>query len=93
MRKPDRTFEVVIKPTYPPSAPRGRREPRAKPPASIANYAHLIIRKDGVLCTVCGEVDPVHGGESGTPLPSMLAGYFGCMRRHPPEKHERVFGR
>lgn len=93
MRKPDRTFHVVMRETYPPSAPRGRRMPRAKAPGKIAVYAHLIARKDGVLCTVCGELEPVHGGESGTPLPSLLAGYFGSMRRHPPEKHERVFGR
>jgi hypothetical protein len=50
---------------------------------------NLIVRKDGVLCTVCGEIEPVHPGESGTPLASLLIGYKGVIRRHPPERHER----
>lgn len=50
--------------------------------------AHLVVRKDGVLCTVCFEIEPVHPGESGTPLPSLLVGYDGVMKRHPPSKHE-----
>lgn len=54
--------------------------------------AHLIVRRNGVLCTFCGEVEPVHPGESGTPLPSFLIGLEGVKRRHPPKWHPRREG-
>ncbi len=47
---------------------------------------HLIARKDGVLCTVCATVVPVHPGD-GTPLPSLLLGYARVVADHPAEKH------
>jgi hypothetical protein len=49
--------------------------------------AHLIARKDGVLCTVCATVVPVHPGD-GTPLPSLLLGYARVVQDHPAKKHE-----
>jgi hypothetical protein len=49
----------------------------------LANSVHLVVRKDGVLCTRCGTTDPVHPGD-GTPLPSFVLGLAGCAERHPP---------
>lgn len=54
--------------------------------------AHLIARRDGVLCAICGELEPVHMGE-GTPLPSLLNGYEDCKRRHPGRPHQKLWGR
>lgn len=49
---------------------------------------HLIARTDGVLCTVCGEIEPIHPGKSGTPIPSLLHGYRNAVSRHPEAKHD-----
>jgi len=49
---------------------------------------HLLIRKDGVLCTKCGTLEPVHAGH-GTVMVALLHGYAGVLKRHPPESHER----
>jgi hypothetical protein len=54
--------------------------------------AHLVARRDGVLCTVCGEQEPIHTGD-GTPLPALLIAYGQLLIRHPAKKHRRVHGR
>jgi len=68
-----------------------------KPIASLASVleplltvesGHLHIRKDGVLCLVCGTLEPVHAGH-GTMLVALLHGYAGVLKRHPPEPHQR----
>lgn len=50
---------------------------------------HLIVRKDGVLCTECAAVLPVHPGESGTPLGTFLIALEMVARRHPAKPHEK----
>lgn len=50
----------------------------------VENSSHLVVRKNGVLCTRCGTIDPVHPG-NGTPLPSFLVGLHGYVTRHPPK--------
>lgn len=45
------------------------------------NLAHLIVRKDHVLCTRCYEVVPVHAG-NGTPMGSLLLAYKSLERKH-----------
>lgn len=62
-----------------------------KTKAKKTEGAHLIARKDGVLCTICGELEPVHMGD-GTPLPSLLNGYEDCKRRHPAKPHQKLWG-
>jgi len=52
--------------------------------------AHLIARRDGLLCTICGQLDPIHMGASGVPLPSLLIAYKAALRRHPGSPHEKV---
>jgi len=59
--------------------------------AGATDFAHLIARKDGVLCTVCGAIEPVGPGESGTPIPSLVLGYEGCKRRHPRRPHKNLW--
>lgn len=56
--------------------------------ASVKSAGHLLVRKDGVLCTVCGAVAPVHPG-NGTPLPSIIHGYQTVVRQHPAARHDR----
>ena len=50
--------------------------------------ANLLVRRDGLLCTVCGELEPIHPGD-GTPLPAMLHAFKSATRRHPQAKHGR----
>jgi len=48
--------------------------------------AHLIVRKDHVLCTICGCIEPVHPGD-GTPLPTFVIALMLLVGRHPQTKH------
>lgn len=48
--------------------------------------SHLLARKDGVLCAVCLEIEPVYCGD-GTPVSSLVEGYRVVARRHPRNKH------
>lgn len=54
--------------------------------------SHLLVRSDGVLCTVCGILEPVHAGDA-TPMPALIEGFMNVLRRHPATKHPREFGR
>lgn len=51
---------------------------------------HLVARHDGLLCTICGQLDPIHVGASGTPLPSLMIAYKAAIRRHPGHPHKKV---
>ena len=51
---------------------------------------HLIVRRDGVLCTVCADVLPVHPGESGTPLGTFVYALEKLARDHPPTPHQKI---
>lgn len=42
---------------------------------------HLLVRKEGVLCTNCFVTEPVHCG-SGTPMDTMLIAFDMLARRH-----------
>lgn len=48
--------------------------------------ANLIVRRDGVICSICGDLVPVHPGD-GTPLPALLVALEDVRRRHPDRKH------
>jgi hypothetical protein len=50
---------------------------------------HLIVRKDGVLCTSCATVLPIHPGESGTPLGTFLVALEMAARKHPAKPHAK----
>lgn len=52
--------------------------------------SHLLVRKDHVACTICGEIVPVHPGD-GTPMTSFLLGLARVLGMHPSRKHERVW--
>ena len=41
----------------------------------------LIVRKDDLLCTRCGEMEPVHPGY-GTPAAAFIAALYGAASRH-----------
>lgn len=71
------------------SASKRRKAGRARGPAG----ENLIAKANGVLCTICGILEPVHVGESGTPLPSLLVGYEAVARRHPNAAHAKEWGR
>lgn len=56
----------------------------------VRDTSHLLVRRDGVLCTVCGSTEPVHPG-NGNPMPAMLFAYAGVAKRHPRGKHADPF--
>lgn len=58
--------------------------------ALAANTSHLIVRRDGVLCCHCYETEPVHVGESGTPMTTLIYAYATLAMRHKNCKHEKV---
>lgn len=64
-----------------------KKKPKAAQPVRGQN---LIARADGLLCTVCGEIEPIHVGESGTPLPTLMHAYGRAMDRHPTTPHDRL---
>lgn len=45
------------------------------------SLSHLLVRRDGILCTRCATVEPVHPG-SGTPMVSLLDAYNVVWSRH-----------
>lgn len=47
---------------------------------------NLLVRKNDVLCTVCGQVLPIHPGD-GTPLPALLNAYDTAKSQHPNKPH------
>ena len=51
---------------------------------------NLIARRDGLLCCICGDTEPIHAGD-GTPLPTLLIAYTDAQRRHPNKPHESVW--
>lgn len=42
---------------------------------------HLIVRKEGILCTRCHQTEPIHQGD-GTPMETMIMAYELMARRH-----------
>lgn len=48
---------------------------------------HLLARKDDVLCTICGETEPVFAGKA-TPVVSLIHGYKNALLRHPDRPHD-----
>jgi hypothetical protein len=42
---------------------------------------HLIVRKDGVLCTRCFVTEPVHCGD-GTPMDTLIMAFKNLAMRH-----------
>lgn len=56
----------------------------------MGRTTHLIVRRDGVLCTICYCLEPVHPGD-GTSMDTFLMGLEGTARRHPPEEHGNPF--
>ena len=54
----------------------------------ILAITHLIVRKDGVLCTVCADVLPVHPGD-GTPLGNFIYALEQLAKTHPTTPHEK----
>ena len=42
---------------------------------------HLIVRKDGFLCTRCFQTEPIHVGD-GTPMGTIIHAYEIMAKRH-----------
>ena len=57
-----------------------------KKPADLGSSVHITIRKCDVLCTICGEIEPVNPGH-GTPMPTFIVALEGVLRRHPAKPH------
>lgn len=47
----------------------------------LAEAAHIIVRKDDIMCTRCAEIEPVHPGH-GTPLPAFVMALAMAVQRH-----------
>ena len=51
----------------------------------------LIVRKENVICTACGCVEPINAGD-GTPLDTFIQALTLAEKRHSRKNHANPFG-